>query len=151
MKRCCTCRQEKAAGEFWRSSATKDGLAIRCKDCDRTARKAWRDGVKAQPLRVGVDVIVCDRERRGRGVNHCGFPDGHGVCGLPVPATSISNVREGLSYCEPHYERAMAAKESAKQRTSASGKGVDTSLDTRAVAGQAARPENRSAASRRGA
>lgn len=116
MKRCCTCKQEKPGVEFWRSSVTKDGLAIRCKDCDRAARKAWMDGRKNAPVHVGFDVIICDRGRRGRDQAHCGFPDGHDVCGVPVGTTSIGNIREGLSYCEPHYERAMSAKAAASRR-----------------------------------
>lgn len=66
----------------------------------------------------GVDIIVCDRGRAPRNKWHCGFPAGSSVCGVPVDAGSLDNIRPGLSYCGAHFARAMAAKAAAKRGTS---------------------------------
>ena len=38
-KLCCTCKQEKPVEEFGKLTASKDGLAIRCKECFRRLSK----------------------------------------------------------------------------------------------------------------
>lgn len=39
-KRCCSCRSEKAADEFYRNRSSLDGLSPRCKKCDRDSKVA---------------------------------------------------------------------------------------------------------------
>ena len=41
MKICNKCKQEKVLSSFSKSSANKDGLTTRCKECDNIAKKAW--------------------------------------------------------------------------------------------------------------
>lgn len=42
-KRCCECRQFLGADAFYKCSAKKDGLAAKCKDCDREYQRYYRE------------------------------------------------------------------------------------------------------------
>lgn len=41
-KRCCECKQVLDADRFYKCSAKKDGLAAKCKDCDREYQREYR-------------------------------------------------------------------------------------------------------------
>jgi 5-methylcytosine-specific restriction endonuclease McrA len=49
MKRCGACRRELDASAFSKLKSSKDGLAWRCRGCDRAARLRWESGLTVQP------------------------------------------------------------------------------------------------------
>ena len=42
MKRCSSCKDLKPEGDFYARQASRDGLASRCKACDKLANAEWR-------------------------------------------------------------------------------------------------------------
>ena len=52
MKRCCYCKEEKPLGYFGNLKRSKDGLATRCKPCDREATARWREGNREEHRRM---------------------------------------------------------------------------------------------------
>lgn len=78
MKRCCSCKESLSTEMFGKLKASKDGLAHRCKPCDRLATKHWRETHreehramslawnKANPKRVKENSSRFNKENRAR-------------------------------------------------------------------------------------
>lgn len=50
MKVCSVCKEELPLVDFYKQSANKDGLAYRCKSCDRVARRAFSQSTRGKKL-----------------------------------------------------------------------------------------------------
>ncbi len=50
MKTCGSCKTELDAGAFSKLRSSKDGLAWRCRACDREARQQWESGLSREPI-----------------------------------------------------------------------------------------------------
>lgn len=76
----------------------------------------------ATPPVESVDIFICDRtDHHGSRCQcgkwrktKCGFPNQGGICGIPLCADHGHEIREGLKYCDEHYERAMRAMDRAR-------------------------------------
>lgn len=79
MKKCTVCEEEKPLSAFYKMKASKDGHGYRCKTCDNTARKKWKE---KNPLRsaysernrrlkyvYGIDIPTYEKMFKEQ--NHC--------------------------------------------------------------------------------
>lgn len=59
MKKCCSCQELKPPSEYHRNKCHPDGLAARCKSCDRIYNKAYR-------IKRAVELSVMKKQYRHR-------------------------------------------------------------------------------------
>lgn len=58
MKKCCTCKQERA--DFNRNASTPDGLQNQCRECQREAKFKHRYGISS----ADVDRMMAEQRNR---------------------------------------------------------------------------------------
>ncbi len=63
-------------------------------------------GIPSDVTECGAAKCSCGKWRKYR----CGFPNQGGKCGVGLCDNHGHEIRPGLKYCTPHYERAMEAK-----------------------------------------